>query len=516
MSPRFKTAIGMTAIALGALAFTFSPPQSAAQSSVPAMSAMPPIVTATDREPLLPDASLPGTAITYQGQLKSGGASVNGACDFQFTLHDALALGARIGTTQTVSAITVTNGLFTAAIDFGAGAFTGDARFLASQVRCPSGVGTYSALSPRQALTAVPYALYSAAPWATGISNTLSYASGNVGIGTAAPAHRLSLVGGPGWTSNGWTGALEIANGSAIGWQANDPAPRFGIGQSTGTLYFFHTLSSPGTVTSTAVYDMVINDYGEVGIGTTNPTAKLHVVAPGAAIGGYSPNNTAVRGASDSYFGVWGTSGSAWGVYGASSSSAGILGSSNTGDGVVGSSNFGYAGYFYGNVKITGTCCAAPANFMQIDHPLDPANQTLQQALVESPDMKTIYDGNATTDEKGDATISLPAYVGALNGDFRYQLTVIGQFAQAIVSAEIKDHQFSIKTDKPNVKVSWQVTGIRKDPYAAQHRMQPETAKPAGEIGKYLHPAEYGQPKSMGVDYERRQTMERQGSEGKK
>ena len=510
MSSQSRTTFGITSAVLGALALTFSPAHSAAQSSVPAMSARPPIAKAADREPLLPDASSPGTAITYQGQLKNGGASVNGACDFQFTLHDALALGARIGPTQTVSALTVTNGLFTAVIDFGAGAFTGDARYLGTQVRCPSSAGAYTALSPRQALTAAPYALYSAAPWATGVSNTLSYASGNVGIGTVAPAHRLSLVGGPGWTSNGWTGALDIANGSAIGWRATDPAQRFGIGQSAGTLYFFHTPSDPGTADSAATYDMMISDTGRVGVGTTAPTAKLHAVSNNGDNGvvGSSMSGVGVAGKSYGWIGVYGQGcAGCTGVHGDSSSGDGVIGVSVSAAGVHGYSTSGYAGRFDGNVRITGVCCSAPANFMQIDHPLDPANQTLQQALVESPDMKTIYDGNTTTDEKGDATVSLPGYVDALNGDFRYQLTVIGQFAQAIVSAEIKDSRFSIKTDKPNVKVSWQVTGIRKDPYAAQHRVQPEMAKPASEIGKYLHPEAYGQPESVGVDYEKRRSL---------
>jgi hypothetical protein len=54
-----------------------------------------------------------GTAFTYQGQLKSGGVAVNGTCDLQFGLWDALTLGAQVGVTQTQSAVTVTNGLFT-------------------------------------------------------------------------------------------------------------------------------------------------------------------------------------------------------------------------------------------------------------------------------------------------------------------------------------------------------------------------------------------------------------------
>jgi hypothetical protein len=99
-----------------------------------------------------------GTGFTYQGQLKNGGAAVNGQCDIAFRLYDAATLGANVGSalTQTVP---VTNGLFTTALDFGAGAFNGEARWLDMLVRCPPGSGGFTALNPRQALTAAPYAL---------------------------------------------------------------------------------------------------------------------------------------------------------------------------------------------------------------------------------------------------------------------------------------------------------------------------------------------------------------------
>jgi hypothetical protein len=88
--------------------------------------------------------------------------------------------------------------------------------------------------------------------------------SGNVGIGTGTPAHRLSLIGGPTWTANGWTGALELGNASAIGWQANAVGNRFGIGQTNGGLYFFATSSDPGTTGDPAIYGMVITDNGHI------------------------------------------------------------------------------------------------------------------------------------------------------------------------------------------------------------------------------------------------------------
>ncbi|HEY77131.1 MAG TPA: hypothetical protein G4O00_13315 [Thermoflexia bacterium] len=102
-----------------------------------------------------------GTAFTYQGQLKENGFPVNGTCDFQFSLYDADGGGTQIGTTETKTNVQVNDGLFTVQLDFGSGAFQGDARWLEIAVRCPAGSGTYTTLTPRQALTAVPYALFS-------------------------------------------------------------------------------------------------------------------------------------------------------------------------------------------------------------------------------------------------------------------------------------------------------------------------------------------------------------------
>jgi hypothetical protein len=79
----------------------------------------------------------------------------------------------------------------------------------------------------------------------------------------------------------------------------------------------------------------------------------------------------------------------------------------------------------------------------------------------------------------------------------------VGQFAQAIVAEEITkkngSNQFVIQTDKPNVQVSWQVTGVRDDPYARQHRIEPVQEKPSSLKGRYLHPELYGQPAERGM-----------------
>jgi len=168
-----------------------------------------------------------------------------------------------------------------------------------------------------------------------------------------------------------------------------------------------------------------------------------------------------------------------------------------------------YAGYFVGNVLITGNMSAGSKNF-KIDHPQDPENKYLVHASVESSEMMNIYTGNVTTDGEGSATVRLPKWFESLNGDFRYQLTAIGQFAQAIVADEIKHNQFRIRTDKPNVKVSWQVTAVRHDAYAKAHPMVVEEAKEAKLRGFYIHPELYGAPADKQIDRARHpQAMKR-------
>ncbi|MFH1893910.1 MAG: hypothetical protein ABIK83_14655 [Candidatus Zixiibacteriota bacterium] len=194
-------------------------------------------------------------------------------------------------------------------------------------------------------------------------------------------------------------------------------------------------------------------------------------------------------------------SGKTWGVYGSTKSTstgaAGVYGLAEKNSGVTygvygeTKSPSGYAGYFQGNVHVTGTITKGGGGF-KIDHPLDPQNQWLYHSFVESPDMKNIYDGTLITDGEGTAVVELPDYFTELNSDFRYQLTVIGEFAQAIVSKEIENNRFEIRTNKSNVKVSWQVTGVRRDPFAAANRIEVEVEKSAEEKGTYFHSEEYG------------------------
>jgi hypothetical protein len=198
-------------------------------------------------------------------------------------------------------------------------------------------------------------------------------------------------------------------------------------------------------------------------------------------------------------------------AYGASGH--GVLGTaladSGTTAGVYGAAVYAaaFAGYFEGKVHVTGGLTSSFAASVKIDHPLEPADKILLHSAVTSDDALTIYAGTVTTDADGEATVDLPAWFEALNTDLRYQLTVIGSFAQAMVKREVKGNRFSIATSEPATKVSWQLTGVRNDAYAKAHPRDVEVAKPKAQRGLYLNPAAHGQPESKGVDYAMRQLV---------
>jgi hypothetical protein len=147
---------------------------------------------------------------------------------------------------------------------------------------------------------------------------------------------------------------------------------------------------------------------------------------------------------------------------------------------------------FWDNVHVNNTFTAGAKNF-EIDHPLDPLNKVLRHSCIESDERKNLYDGTVTTDARGYATITVPEWFTALNENFRYQVTVLEEddsddFVLAKVARKLKDGAFVIRTNKPSVEVSWQITGVRKDAYAKFNPLIVEEEKPSAIRGKYLHP----------------------------
>jgi hypothetical protein len=252
----------------------------------------------------------------------------------------------------------------------------------------------------------------------------------------------------------------------------------------------------------------------------------------GQGVWGYIDTGYGVRARSDTGIAVYGrnrnsegilcsiepTFGFSIGVYGWASmgvtglgSNLGVYGDSHSGYDVYGHSGTNYAAFLDGNVRITGNLQKAGGSF-KIDHPLDLANKYLSHSSVESPDMKNVYDGVVALDDKGEAQIDLPDWFGAFNKDFRYQLTAIeAPVPNLHIAEEISDgattncsssnnknnnnSRFKVADGTSGMKVSWQVTGIRQDPWANAHRIKVDENKPDKERGYYIHPDPYGQQK---------------------
>jgi len=358
-------------------------------------------------------------------------------------------------------------------------------------------------------------------------SSTTTGAVGVTGFELAVTGQVYGVSGGTNSTTTGASGVNGF-EGAATG-------QVFGVGGSTNSTTDYSSGVScyegattgkvsgvaGGTASTTAGASGVIGNAGATtgnvyGVsGYTASTAGVGVLGTAYASSGnttgvigstVSPNGIATFGNSTSTSGGTGiqgntesTSGGAAGVFVAHGGGGlillGLAGSNYAGKFSVDASG---NGFYAGNLNVTGKLTKGSGSF-KIDHPLDPANKYLSHSFVESPDMMNVYNGNVTTDRHGLATVTLPDYFEALNGDFRYQLTVIGQFAQAIVAKKIASNRFVIRTSKPNVEVSWQVTGIRHDAYANAYRIPVEEDKAVGEQGYYLHPEVFGQPESKGI-----------------
>jgi hypothetical protein len=141
------------------------------------------------------------------------------------------------------------------------------------------------------------------------------------------------------------------------------------------------------------------------------------------------------------------------------------------------------------------------AGSFKIDHPLDPENKYLLHSFVESPDMMNIYNGNVELDNSGSAVVILPEWFESLNQEFRYQLTAIGRSAPSLhVASEVNGNSFIIAGGRPGMKVSWQVTGVRKDAFAEMNRIPTEVEKAEHERGRYLHPEAFGKTQAESVE----------------
>jgi hypothetical protein len=239
-----------------------------------------------------------------------------------------------------------------------------------------------------------------------------------------------------------------------------------GIGTSPSSSYTLHVTDSYYGLRSEA--NTSSGDY----------TYGLYGRATGASVANY-----AVRGYAYST-----TGGYKYGIYG-----------------YAGGSGPCFAGYFSGNVHVTGTLSQAKQE-TKIDHPLDPENKYLNHSSVSSDEMKNIYDGIVFLDNNGNAVVDLPDWFEALNTNFRYQMTSIGKPSPNLyVSKKISNGTFEIAGGDPGTEICWQITGTRKDNYAKSNPLDVETAKSTDETGLYMHPESFGMAEERGIDFKKRE-----------
>ncbi len=268
-----------------------------------------------------------GTAFTYQGQLKEDGAPANGDYDLMFTLFDQESDGDQVGDPVEVLEHTITNGLFTVQLDFGAGVFDGQALWLEVAVRPYGTSEPHTTLSPRQPLAAAPYAMYALGGpggtgeyWAGSGADIFNTNAGRVGVGTDVPEGKLHVV-----TSDehgvrvntNYIGVLAYRDSTTGTWpaihgecssQANgssgvrgkltaetpgaSAAGIYGFVSSTGSngagVRGYHSGSGKGVLGEVANSDGYAGYFvggrnyfnGPVGIGVSDPDSKLHVFQP--------------------------------------------------------------------------------------------------------------------------------------------------------------------------------------------------------------------------------------------
>lgn len=395
-----------------------------------------------------------------------------------------------MGATQCADNLAVSEGVFTATIDFGQQFATTEPRFLQIEVRTDTGLGCgnlagFVTLAPRQPINPAPAASHAHAAFSLDApdgspANAVYVANdGRVGIGTIAPGGWLDIQAANNSnvlfgrrTGGGLSHNLFIEGNGDGGMQILDASGTPRIQFRSGNNTFFN--------------------YGNVAIGSTaNTAARLWVETP-------SGHAIIAGGGATGIFG----DGDATGVHG-----RGITGPAVRGENIGLSSAVGVRGevvvsepnsfgvFSLGRLGATGT------KSFRIDHPDDPHNRYLFHYCAESPEVINFYRGTVTLDNQGMTVVQLPPYFGKINTDPSYQLTAVGAPMPMLhVSVKINERAlaagaaaapgraapacwFAIACGVPGGEVSWRVEAVRNDEFVREGGAPVEVVKPPNERG---------------------------------
>ncbi len=364
------------------------------------------------------------------------------------------------------------------------------------------------------------------------------FTSGNVGIGTATPSYLLDVAGATRITSTLALPALRVdvdvdTNSMCNGTSLETSNASLGTltclncytgGAGTGERRGIYSHVYTPTAAASASYGIYVNNENR-GSGTSYGGNFWATWGSGTKYGvyGYASLTTATN---NNAYGVYGDaanagSGPAYGgyfhghAYGTNSCYGGYFRAEGDSTGtkygvystVSGSAGTRWAGYFIGNVNVTGTLSKGSGSFL-IDHPLDPQNKILRHNFVESPENLCLYRGKVKLNSSGEGKVEMPSYFKALTKETEatVTLTSIGRPFNTGYDWN-KDYTQVTVYGESNREVSYIVMADRDDPVMKQLYRPVEEDKGNGNFtrGKLLYPRAYGYPENMGEDYERQQ-----------
>jgi len=270
------------------------------------------------------------------------------------------------------------------------------------------------------------------------------------------------------------------------------------IGNGTNTATTFSAIQASTVSNSTAASAVVGNTDGAAW-GVSGQASAISTASAGV----YGSNFRTTGGfgvLGQGYNGIVGQTDyrDGFGVYGQNTDNLGPLTAN-----AVGTYGIGYVGVWgdtYGTggpaVYANGELAASGLKTFMIDHPLDPENKYLKHFSIESNEALNVYRGNASFNNNGEVTISLPHYFDDINISHSYQLTPIGGYAPLYIKEKIADGKFVIAGGTSGMEVSWAVFAQRNDPYVQQNpdKLEVEPNKEDWNKGKYLQPSLFGQP----------------------